>query len=54
VTGEDGAEVALAAEAVGLELLEPGPSQARQEQRKVLDGKVVIRPPCPHGEAIVL
>jgi hypothetical protein len=42
VTDEDEVEVTPAADAAELELLEPGSDQARQEQRKVLDGKVII------------
>jgi hypothetical protein len=35
-------------------LLKRSPGQARQKQRKVLNGEVVVGSPGPHGEAVVL
>jgi hypothetical protein len=54
VTNKDETEVSLAADAAGLELLEPSSGQARQKQRKVLDSEIIIPIPGPLGEAVVL
>ena len=42
VANEDQTEIALTADATRLELLKPSSSRARQKQRKVLDGEVII------------
>ena len=42
VVDEDRMEIAPIADATGLNLLEPSSGRARQKQRKVLDGKVII------------
>ena len=54
VADEDQTEIARAADAARLELLEPRSGRARQKQGKILDGKVVVELPNLHGEAVVL
>lgn len=51
---EDRVVVGLVADVAGVELLKPRPCRALQEQRKVLEHKVIVRPSSPHHEPIVL
>ena len=39
---KDRTEIALVADAAGLELLKPSSGQAEQKQGKVLDGEVIV------------